>query len=529
MNTFGGAVAAGELAVHMTALRRLYDLIGRLNGSRDLDATLQAVVDGVVEGLGFEVAVVNYLDEDGIFETVAVSGPPEARAQLLGKREPADAFDTEFAVAEHWGRLRFVPHDKLPFEEMTGWIPPADVGALVDGPADAWHPLDALFAPLTAPSGELVGMLSVDLPHDRRRPNALQRELLEMFAVQAGIAIDNARLTERLHAEQTLLVREQQRLRASEESFRLAFDGAGVGMSMISLHPSDAGRFMRVNEAMCAITGYTAEQLTTLTFSDITHPDDVAPDMRALIRAAASEQSVHRSEKRYVRADGSYVWVGIVTSAVRLESGEALYAISQVADISARKTAETELLRRATHDPLTGLANRPALRERLTVAIERAARSHGSRHGAVLFCDLDSFKEINDTYGHDTGDQVLVIAAARLAEQVRNGDMVARLGGDEFVVLLEDMHILEVQGLVERVRRSISEPIVIDGMTLRVTISIGVAPVDGLACDVDTLLRTADRAMYTAKAERHQQFGHAGDGEQRRADWLPSLPLLHSE
>jgi diguanylate cyclase (GGDEF)-like protein len=107
--------------------------------------------------------------------------------------------------------------------------------------------------------------------------------------------------------------------------------------------------------------------------------------------------------------------------------------------------------------------------------------------------------------------------------------MVARLGGDEFVVLLEDMHILEVQGLVERVRRSISEPIVIDGMTLRVTISIGVAPVDGLACDVDTLLRAADRAMYTAKAERHQQFGHAGDGEQRRADWLPSLPLLHSE
>ena len=237
---------SGELAVRMSGLRRLYELIGRINGGRSVSAVLQSVVDGVVEGLGFGVAVVNLVHADGSFEVVAVAGSDDARAVLLGSCSPRGAFDAEFAVAEHWGGLRFVPHDRIPEEAITGWIPPADADLAVDDP-DAWHPWDALFAPLTAPSGELVGMLSVDLPHDGRRPGLLQRELLEMFATQAGIAVDNARLSERL--------------RASEASFRLAFDGAATAMTMTSLDPRDAGRFLRVNDAMCALTGYTASEL----------------------------------------------------------------------------------------------------------------------------------------------------------------------------------------------------------------------------------------------------------------------------
>ena len=157
---------------------------------------------------------------------------------------PANAFDEEFAVAEHWGPLRFVPHDRLP-DGAGGWVPPA-TSCPGDHP-DAWHPLDALFAPLRCPAGTLVGMLSVDLPHDGRRPGPLQQELLSMFATQAGIAIDNQRLTEQLNV--------------SEQSFRLAFEGAGIGMTMISLDPADPGRFLRVNDAMCRITGYSAEEL----------------------------------------------------------------------------------------------------------------------------------------------------------------------------------------------------------------------------------------------------------------------------
>jgi two-component system, cell cycle response regulator len=127
----------------------------------------------------------------------------------------------------------------------------------------------------------------------------------------------------------------------------------------------------------------------------------------------------------------------------------------------------------------------------------------------VLFCDLDRFKEVNDTFGHDTGDQVLIVIASRLAEQVRSGDTVARLGGDEFVVLVEDMDGPHVQSLVERIRRSVADPIVVGGETMGVTVSIGIASLRAGTCSVDAVLRDADRAMYTAKAEGHNRFAHA--------------------
>jgi diguanylate cyclase (GGDEF)-like protein/PAS domain S-box-containing protein len=488
-------VVAGERAVRLSALRRLYELIGRVNGGRGLRNTLQAVVDGVVDGLGFGVAVVNMVHADGAFETVAVAGPEDARRQLLGVRSPADAFELEFQVAEDWGGLRFVPHDRIPEGAAVGWVPPVES---CDAHApDAWHPLDALFAPLRAPDGTLVGMLSVDLPHDGRRPGPLHRELLEMFAAQAGVAIDNARLAEQLYA--------------SEEAFRLAFEGASTGMSMISLDPSDPGRFLRVNDALCAITGYSAPQLMARTFADITHPDDRAPDEAAFIRAlSTTDHGAYRAEKRYIRPDGTVVWVQITTSVVRLASGELLYGLTQVEDISARRAAEEELRHRAAHDPLTGLANRATLTEALTHALQgtrgrsgrsRAAVSEAADRypGAVLFCDLDDFKPVNDTHGHDVGDAVLRVVAARLREQVRPQDLVARLGGDEFVVLAEGVDVSEAQRLAERLGESVAAPIAVDEATVAVTVSIGITALSAHFPDVPAVLRAADAAMYEAK------------------------------
>jgi hypothetical protein len=117
----------GDLAVRMSALRRLYELIGRLNGGRSLPDVLQSVVDGVVEGLGFGVPVVNLVHADGSFEVFAVAGSDDARTELLGAGSPSGSFDAEFAIAEHWGGLRFVPHDRIPEGAITGWIPPAHV------------------------------------------------------------------------------------------------------------------------------------------------------------------------------------------------------------------------------------------------------------------------------------------------------------------------------------------------------------------------------------------------------------------
>ena len=459
--------------------RLLHDLVGRVNGCRTLPSTLQAVVDGVVAVVGFDVAAVSYRHADGTFETVAVAGDDEARRQLLGARKDPTAYDEEFAIAESWGSLRFVPHERLPGGKGQGWVPDVDVLA---GP-NAWHPMDALFAPLSSPTGELVGMLSVDLPRDRRRPGAFQREMLEMLAAQAGIAIDNARLIEQLQV--------------SENAFRLAFEGAGTGMSVVSLSAVDPGRFLRVNPALCTILGRQAEDLTTLCAVDITHPDDRGLDIEAMRAAMAGLQQVFQVEKRYLHASGADVWVAVTTSVVCDSDGMPLWAISQIEDISARRAASEELNRLASTDILTGLPNRYTFLRQMAEAVQRA-ESAGSMV-SVLFCDVDRFKLVNDVHGHSAGDQALVVVAERLSRAARRGDVVARLGGDEFVVLVEHAAVHDAAELAARLRATVAQPILVDGVALALGLSIGVAtfPEDGVTADA--LLKKSDAAMYRVK------------------------------
>jgi diguanylate cyclase (GGDEF)-like protein/PAS domain S-box-containing protein len=475
----GGCMPVDDALVSGRIWRLLHDLVGRVNGCRTLPDTLQAVADGVVAVVGFDVAAVSYRHADGTFETVAVAGDDEARRQLLGARKDPTAYDGEFAMAESWGTLRFVPHERLPEGKAQGWVPDVDV---LTG-LDAWHPMDALFAPLSSSTGELVGMLSVDLPRDRRRPGAFQREMLEMFAAQAGIAIDNARLVEQLQV--------------SEHAFRLAFEGAGTGMSVVSLSAADPGRFLRVNPALCAILGRQAQDVRTLRAVDITHPDDRDVDMDSMRAAMAGLQHVFQVEKRYLHASGADVWVSVTTSVVCDSDGTPLWAISQIEDISARRAASQELSRLASTDILTGLPNRYTFLRQVAEAVHRAETSGCSM--SVLFCDVDRFKRVNDVHGHSAGDQALVAIAERLSRAARRGDIVARLGGDEFVVLAEHSALRDAEELAERLRRTVAQPIVIDGATLALSVSIGAAtfPEDGVTADA--LLRTSDAAMYRVK------------------------------
>ena len=242
----------------VATLRRLHELTARISGCPTLAETLQAVVDGVVEVVGFDAAVLNRRMPNGEFEVVAAAGSPEMCAHLLGIRYPSDTWDADLAVAERWGTLRFIPADRVP-ERTVGimWVPDIEP---TDDP-DAWQANDLLYAPLSAPSGDLVGMLSVDLPRGGRRPGAgAQRDLLQMFAAQAGTAIDNARLTEQL--------------RTSEEAFRLAFESAGTGMALVSVCGDGASRFSQVNPALCRILGRTAGQVVAAGVLDVTHVDD---------------------------------------------------------------------------------------------------------------------------------------------------------------------------------------------------------------------------------------------------------------
>ncbi|MFZ2853173.1 MAG: EAL domain-containing protein, partial [Rhodocyclaceae bacterium] len=214
------------------------------------------------------------------------------------------------------------------------------------------------------------------------------------------------------------------------------------------------------------------------------------------IRLAIARGSEGSTVLRLRRADGEKLWVELFLAPVRSESGSVTHFVGVLNDVTFRKDAEERLNHLANHDALTGLPNRNLLNDRLAHAIAR--RSDGM--AAVLFLDLDRFKLINDSYGHDVGDELLKAAAARLAACLRNEDTVARLGGDEFVVLLEDLPGTDTAAsIAAKIASRLAEPLIVGGRELPIAASIGIAlyPRDG--CDAQNLLKNADTAMYRAK------------------------------
>jgi diguanylate cyclase (GGDEF)-like protein len=186
---------------HLNALRTLHTVSKRVHASLDLTETLDAVACGVVEAAGFEVAVVNLAEPNGDFTVVSVAGGDDIRRHLMGTTVPAGTWHELFRRAERWGALYFVDHRLEVPRTLFSWVP--DV-AVPDDPQD-WHPFDCLFAPLMAPSGEWVGVLSVDMPVGGRRPGPAQREVLELFADHAAIAILHARMHSALEQSQARL------------------------------------------------------------------------------------------------------------------------------------------------------------------------------------------------------------------------------------------------------------------------------------------------------------------------------------
>lgn len=468
---------------NVESLRLLHRLIAGIHAHRDLTATVQAIAEVVVRGAEFGVAAVSVLRPDGRLQTVAVAGCDEARQELLGVQRPLSHYEAEFAVAQRWGTLRFVPHDQIPQGQSPGWVPRLDPTAGVD----AWHPMDALFAPLLSAAGELIGVLSVDLPSSGRLPSAAQRDLLEVLAMEAGIAIDNALLAEHLRAE--------------EEIFRQAFDGAAGGMAVIELTGAKAGRYLRVNPAFCAIVGYSAQELMRLTAADLTHPGDREHDEELIADLISGRSAVYRRDKRYVRKSGSPVWVSVTATVARADGGSPLCGVTQVENISFRRLQLQQLHDQARRDPLTHLPNRDVVLERLQDAVTAAATTH--RAGAVLFVDVDDFKSVNDVHGHLVGDQVLAMVAQRLQSAVRTGDLVGRIGGDEFVVIAENVEMAAAQQLASRLMDAVGAPMTNKGAAVSVRASVGVALIPNAGGDPLQILQHADRDMYRRKKHSH--------------------------
>ncbi|MFJ9892825.1 diguanylate cyclase CdgB [Streptomyces sp. NPDC091280] len=547
-----------EPYVRLENLRQLHTVMADMNTARSLADTLQTVADGVVNGLGYELACVNLVRPDGDLVVAAFSGNSAAEALITGRVGSRASWERRLGMGEGWGDLRFIPHTEgwvLDEDDVPQWY--------TDGPAprfeDEWHPSDRLFAPMYTPGvsggscGELIGVLSVDRPRNGRRPGAWGREALQMYAFQAAIAISNARLRANMQRALVRLEREQQALRASEESFRQAFEYAPSGMAIAEMGGDQHGRILRSNDALCRLLGRPASAMRRYSFSDLVHPEDIG----TLLRTSAEGG---RAELRLGRRDGTYVWVSLRNSVVADAADGPRFLLSHVEDIEDRKRRELQLAHRAAHDALTGLPNSAELRTRLsarlcqrpqsafpgeaesidaayghpaydanghgfdyprgtdlldaydhhvhTVAPE-GERDDGTKGLAVLFCDLDGFKSINDRFGHNAGDAVLIEVARRLGRAVRDGDTVARLGGDEFVVLADGLGKADAADLAVRLRNEIIQPIRVDGRAMRVGASFGIGWAH-CGMTADEVLKSADERMYIEKRSRPKQHRRAG-------------------
>src|SRR6478735_10016888 len=355
--------AESEPYVRLATMRQLHQAVADLNTARSLADTLQSVADGIVGGLGYELGCVNLVRPDGDLVVAAFAGNSAAESLITGRVGSRASWERRLSMGEAWDELRFIPHTEgwvLLDDDVPQWH--------TEGPEprfeDEWHPLDRLYAPMYASGGglDLLGVISVDRPRNGRRPGAWGREALQMYASQAAIAISNARLRANMQRALVRLEREQQALRASEESFRQAFEYAPSGMAIAEMGGDQHGRLLRTNDALCRLLGRTASTMRRFSFSDLVHPEELG----LLLRTSAEGG---RAELRLARRDGSYLWVSLRNSVVADTTDGPRFLLTHVEDIEERKRHELNLAHRASHDALTGLPNSAELKSRLSARI----------------------------------------------------------------------------------------------------------------------------------------------------------------
>ncbi|MFC5546994.1 EAL and GGDEF domain-containing protein [Massilia aerilata] len=427
------------------------------------------------------------IEQQGSFSVIIVprgaTAPSRyALIQDLPVNDVIEGLPCVFYVVDQSGRLLLwnhqleealeMPSEDLPTVEVKYFFDETNRAAIVQKILDAfeqgasWH------------EAELVGR------HGKRTSYLFQcaRTSVGSLPCVFGTGLD---ITMRKEAEHVLKVRE-----------RAIF--ASVNAICITCCDGPDNRIEYVNPAFERITGYTLAEIKGRDprFMRIEGCD--SGEHKRIHEALRKKQSV-RSVLRNARKDGEVFYNDLRIDPVMNADGEVTHFVAVINDVTEARHYERRLHHLAHHDPLTGLANRTLLQERLKQAIQHATRNHTT--GALAFMDLDNFKHINDNLGHDVGDAVLRETAERLRANMREEDTVARVGGDEFVLVICDQGSPEqVADLVERVRRSVGRPILLDGKEVVSGTSIGVAlfPRDGGS--VDKVMRAADAAMYHAKS-----------------------------
>ena len=438
--------------------------------------------------------------------------PPDGRVPLPTAEELARSWAD--AVAD----TSFVPMDRPALVAFLTGLAADLLAALHAGPVDRAVPLRVGAALVDAHFTETGSVERTLARLGRELAAAVPPERLTLLlgALAGGYA----------KALQDRTRREQERISASafaartaaeqarwdsEARFRTVFAEAVIGIGLADTE----GRVLEVNHALADMLGLTRDALRGEAIWAFVHPDDVPGLWDRTKELLAGERNHLRVDKAYYRTDGSEVWTDLVLSLIRDRHGAPHYMVAMMENITERHSLQMRLQHQALHDPLTDLPNRTLFFDRLDAALRAGT------HPGVCYLDLDGFKAVNDTLGHDHGDRLLRAVAHRLTDAVGREHLVARMGGDEFVVLAETLDDgadgdERLRAVAQSALAAVRRPVRLGGNDVSVSASIGVVRADG-GRDVAELMKAADTTLYWAKADGRDRYA-LFDEERHRSD-----------
>ncbi len=352
--------------------------------------------------------------------------------------------------------------------------------------------------------GRPLGVLSVVNHSSQRAFKEIDEVLLTSLADYAAVALENAHLYLKAQNELNERKKVEDALRESEQRYALAVSGANDGLWDWELHSNQ----IYYSPRWKSMLGYDENEISDSPdeWLNRVHPEDLERLKLDLAAHLQGTTAHFENEHRMLHKDGTYRWMLSRGLAVMDNGAVATRFAGSQTDVTDRKYAEEKLLHDAFYDTMTGLPNRGLFIDHLSLAVERAKRKDDYRY-AVLFLDLDRFKDVNDVYGHLLGDKLLAIVAQKLYKRLRSTDTFARFGGDEFVILLEDItSIDDAQQVANWIVQELSSPFEVDTHEIRISASIGLVMSEKGYQSADEVLRDADIAMYHAKANGKSRY-----------------------